>query len=319
VTIYVDADSVHQLLDYPGLVEGMRRAHLAAPPFTRTMMVDDPNGSGDRFLSLLGWTSDVAAIKAIGVFPGNVARTPPEPSVQGVVTLFDAATGRPLLVGDGAALTFRKTAADSALGVSLLARPDAEVLLVIGAGGLGPHVAMAHTSVRRSIRRLLIWNRTASRAQELARTLRISGVEIAAVDDLDAAVASADIISSVTSTDAPLIKGALLKPGSHVDLIGSYLPHMREADDDAIRRARVFVDIRKKETGAGELLQPIANGVMTWDDIQGDLFELCQRRRDGRRSADEITLYKNLGGGHLDLFTVRHLHSCVLQKANGAR
>src|SRR5437762_1701342 len=108
MTVYIDADTVHRLLDYPGLAAGLRRAHEAAPPMTRNLMVDAPGGGGDRFLSLLGWAADVVAVKVIGVFPSNLRREPPEPSVQGVVTLFDAATGRPLIVGDGAALTFRK-------------------------------------------------------------------------------------------------------------------------------------------------------------------------------------------------------------------
>lgn len=317
MTIYVDGEAVHRLLDYPGLVEALRRAHQGQTPMLQTMLSEAPSGSGDRFLTLLGWADDVVALKAVGIFPKNLARTPPEPSVQGIVTLFDGDTGRPLVVGDGAALTFRKTAADSALGAAFLARPDAETLLVVGAGGMAPHVAMAHVGVRPSIRRVRIWNRTPARASELAETLQLPGVAVGTAADLDAAVAEADIISAVTMAEKPVIKGALLKPGTHLDLVGSYLPTMREADDEAIRRSRVFVDRRRRDTHAGEILDPIARGVITWDDIAGDLFELCQGRSPGRTSPKDITLFKNQGGGHLDLFTMRHLRDRVRETGYG--
>lgn len=307
---FADADTVHKLLAYPGLVEAMRRAHAAGVPVMKSLMVDSPQADGNRMISLVGWSEQSIAVKVIGVFPTNLRRDPPEPSVQGVTIVFNTETGAPLMVGDGSALTCRKTAGDSALGSSILSREDAETLLIVGAGGLGPHVAMAHSAVR-PIRHIRIWNRTKSRAEQLAASLDLPGIRIEVVDDLDAAVASSDIISCVTMAESPLIKGALLRPGTHLDLIGSYLPHMREADDDAIRRATIFVDVRKKETGAGELLDPIGRGVMDWDDIQADLFELCSGRGKGRASNDEITLYKNLGGGHLDMMTAAHLWSLL--------
>lgn len=317
MTIYVDGEAVHRLLDYPGLVEAMRRAHQGATPMLQTMLSEAPDGGGDRFLTLLGWAEDVVALKAVGIFPKNLSRNPPEPSVQGIVTLFEGDTGRPLVVGDGAALTFRKTAADSALGAAFLAREDAQTLLVVGAGGMAPHVAMAHVTVRPSIRRVRIWNRTASRAKELAARLELPGVAVETTGDLDAAVAEADIISAVTLAEKPVIKGALLRPGTHLDLVGSYLPTMREADDEAIRRCRIFVDRKRRDTHAGEILDPIARGVMGWDDIAGDLFTLCQGTSQGRWSAEDITLFKNQGGGHLDLFTMRHLRDRVAATGYG--
>ncbi|HEX2525746.1 MAG TPA: ornithine cyclodeaminase family protein [Geminicoccus sp.] len=304
-----DPASVHRLLDYPSLVEALRVAHgNGAMPTTASLVMDEPAGSGDKFLSLVAWAAgDVIAAKLVGVFPGNLALPEPQPSVQGLVALFDAATGAPLAAGDGAALTFRKTAADSALGADCLARKDAATLLVVGAGGLAPHVAMAHTSVRPSIRRVLVWNRTAARAEALARDLRLPSASVEAITDLDAAVAQADIISCVTMSKAPLVRGALLRPGTHVDLIGAYLPDMRESDDDVIRRARLFVDTRKGCDGSGDLGQPIAVGLIGLDSVEADLFDLCSGRHPGRRSNDEITLFKNVGGAHLDLFTARHL------------
>ncbi len=303
------ADEVHRLLDYPSLVAALRAAHAAdLMPLSRSSVMGEPPDETNKFVSLVAWAArGVIAVKLVGVFPSNLALTRPEPSVQGLVTLFDGATGRPLMVADGAAMTFRKTAADSALGVDLLARPDAQVLLVVGAGGLAPHVAMAHTTMRPSIREIMIWNRTAARAEETAAGLVAQGLPARAVVDLDAAVARADIISCVTMSTNPLIRGALLKPGAHVDLIGAYLPEMREADDDVVRRALVFVDTRNGCDHSGEIAEPIARGLLTLHSIEADLFDLCTGRHPGRTAPHEITMFKNVGGGHLDLFTGRHL------------
>lgn len=307
---HADAETVHRLLDYPGLVEALRVAHRdGVLPDTRTQIMSDTGNNTNKFISLVAWSSgDMIAVKLVGVFPANTAMTPSQPSVQGLVTLFSAKTGEALMTADGAALTFRKTAADSALGVDLLARNDAEVLLVIGAGGLAPHVIQAHTAVRPSIRRVLIWNRTIDRAEALAARLAYLPVEVAAVADLDTALPEADIVSCVTMTTEPLVRGALLKPGAHVDLIGAYMPEMREADDDVVRRAgRLFVDTRVGCLGSGEIGEPLAKGLITQNDIVADLFDLCSGRHKGRGSREEITMYKNVGGAHLDLFTAKNL------------
>lgn len=305
----LDSAQVHRLLDYPGLVDALRRAHQSGErPKSMFTVMDEPGGQRDKLVSQMAWLQgELIAVKLVGVFPGNLDLPDPQPSVQGLVTLFSGKTGTPLFACDGAALTFRKTAADSALGVACLARADAKTLLIVGAGGLAAHVAAAHTSVRPSIRRVLIWNRTAQRAQALARELELPSVKVEAVTELDRAVALADIISCVTMSSEPLVRGALLRPGAHVDLIGAYLPEMREADDEVVRRARLFVDTRKNCDASGDLGQPIKDGLITLDSIEADLFDLCSFRHPGRESRDEITLFKNVGGGHLDLFTARHL------------
>lgn len=304
-----DAAAIHRLLDYPGLVEALRAAHRAdIMPKSEVLVSGEPDGGPNMFVSLLAWAAgDIIASKLVGVFPGNLSLPEPQPSVQGLVALFSGKTGNPLCVCDGAALTFRKTAADSALGSSLLSREDAETLLVIGAGGLAPHVIAAHTAVRPSLKTVLIWNRTAARAQDLAALLSMKGLRVTAVTDLDVALAEADIVSAVTMSTAPVVRGAYLKPGAHVDLIGAYRPDMREADDDVIRRGTLFVDTRNGCEGSGEIAAPLASGLITRDSIRADLFDLCTGRHPGRRSADEITVFKNVGGAHLDLFTTRHL------------
>ncbi|WP_159715954.1 ornithine cyclodeaminase [Geminicoccus flavidas] len=303
-----DAGQVHRLLDYPSLVAALRRAHRGGMPDTHRTVMAEPGGGPDRFVALSAWAAgELIAVKLVGVFPGNLALPVPEPSVQGLVALFDGRTGAPLLAADGAAMTFRKTAADSALGVDCLARADAETLLVVGAGGLAPHVALAHTSVRPSLRRVLIWNRTPARARAVADGLDLGAVRVEVAADLELATGQADIIATATMSTTPLVRGDLLRPGTHVDLIGAYLPEMRESDDAVIRRGRLFVDTFAECDRCGDLGQPIAQGLISLDSIEADLFQLCQGAHPGRTSPDDITVYKNSGGAHLDLFTARHL------------
>jgi ornithine cyclodeaminase len=304
---FVDAATVHRLLDYPGLAAALRQAHCGGQPVTDRFVMQEPPHAANAFLGLGAWApGEAIAVKLVGVFPANLSRDPPQPSVQGVVVLFDGGTGGAVLAADGAAMTERKTLADSALGADLLARPDVERLLVVGAGALAPHAIMAHKAVRPSLREALIWNRTRSRAEALAERLEVPGIRIGVASDLDAAVAAADVICCVTMSAEPLVKGALLKPGAHVDLIGGYTPDMREADDETIRRGRVFMDSRAGHDHAGDVIRPIERGLLRAADIV-DLWDLCPGRAAGRRGADEITVYKNIGGAHLDLFTIRHL------------
>ena len=305
---HVTAESARQLLDYPGLVAALRAAHRAdrLPDTYREMREDTAH---NKFVALTSWADgDVIAMKMVGVFPGNLALSPPEPSVQGLVVLFSGKTGAALLTADGAELTFRKTAADSALGADYLARRDARTLLVCGAGGLAPHVIAAHMAVRPSIDRVLIWNRSPARATELASRLQDGNAKISAVEDLDSALPQADIVSCVTMATEPFVKGALLKPGAHVDLIGAYLPDMREADDEVARRAgMMFLDTRLFCERSGDIAEALARGILAREALVADLFDLCTERHPGRTSDGQITMFKNSGGGHLDLFTARHL------------
>lgn len=302
------AAEVHAALDYAYLIDALRQAHLGTHPYGEHLLADDPAGSGNQFVSLLGWKGGSAiAAKLVGVFPGNRDLDPPQASVQGIVAAFDPDTGAPRLVADGEAMTFRKTAAVSGLGSVLLAREDAETLLVVGAGGLAPHVLAAHLAARPSLGEVLIWNRTAGRAQVLAEATDVDGVTVTATKDLDAAVARADIISCVTMSTEPLVRGDLMKPGCHLDLVGAYRTDMREADDRAMMRGTVFVDTRNGMEGAGDLAQPVERGLIGWSDVKADFYDLAQGRHGGRANADEITICKNVGGGHLDLFTAEAL------------
>jgi ornithine cyclodeaminase/alanine dehydrogenase-like protein (mu-crystallin family) len=311
----IDARSVHTLLDYPVLIDWLEMAHRGPAPETAHMVADEPAGGENKFVTLVGWRHrEIIAVKMVGVFPGNLALTPPQASVQGLVCVFDATTGSPRLAADGEAMTFRKTAADSALGARLLAREDARILLVVGAGGLAPHMITAHRAARPGLERVLIWNRTHRRAEALAEAHRHLDIPVSATEDLDEAVSQADIISCVTMADKPLVRGALLKPGAHLDLVGAYLPNMRETDNDALRRAAIFVDTRRGMESAGDLAQPVRDGIIDWDHVRADFFDLCAGTHAGRETEDQITLCKNVGGAHLDLFTAQ----CLLRQAQSS-
>jgi ornithine cyclodeaminase len=217
--------------------------------------------------------------------------------------LLSTTTGEPLAVIDGPALTAWRTAAASALAARYLARPDASNLLILGAGALASYLVRAHGSVR-PISRVAIWNRSHQGAERLARLLSKTGLDIEVVSDLERAAAAADIITTATLSRTPLIMGRWISPGTHLDCVGAFKPDMREIDADAIRRAHVWVDTR---AGAlregGDLVQAMAEGAFTSDDVRGDLQDLVRGAAPGRTSADEITLFKSVGAAIEDLAT----------------
>src|SRR6185436_12818018 len=237
--------------------------------------------------------------KIVTVFPDNAKVA--EPSVYGSYILMSGDTGEPLAVMDGTVLTAWRTACASALAASYLAREDAAHLVMIGAGALAPHLVRAHASVR-PLKRVTLWNRTRGRAVQAAFALTVGGLEVEVADDLEAAVREADIVSCATLSAEPLVRGKWLKKGAHVDLVGAYTPKMREADDDAIKKARVYVDTRAGATKeGGDIVQPLKSGVLKKDGIRGDLFELCRGEAKGRTKASEITLFKSVGTAIEDL------------------
>jgi ornithine cyclodeaminase len=172
---------------------------------------------------------------------------------------------------------------------------------MIGAGALAPHLIAAHAAVR-PVRQVTLWNRTRARAEMLAERLEGRGMSVSVTDNLEAALGSADIVSCATLTHEPLVRGVLLKAGAHVDLVGGFTPAMREADDATVRRASLYVDTREgAREKAGDIIDPIRRGIIKEHDVSGDLFELCRGTSPGRRSTDEITLFKSVGSALEDL------------------
>jgi ornithine cyclodeaminase len=308
--LILSADDVDRALTFPSLVETLRTAFKAGAvqPVRHHHAVERPDGAASTLLLMPAWTDFGAAgtsdggyigVKVVTVSPDNNAID--KPAVMGVYLLLDGKTGQPKALIDGQRLTLWRTASTSALATDYLACKDASRLLVVGAGALAPFLARAHAAVR-PIREIRIWNRTPANAEKIAAQLTDLGHSATVAEDLDAVLGWADIVSCATITTDPLVKGALLKPGTHVDLVGAFTPSMRESDDDAIRRARVYVDTRAGATKeAGDIVQPLASGLLKPDAIIADLHELVRGQKKGRESAEEITLFKSVGAALEDL------------------
>ena len=307
---FVDQTEIDRLLDFRSLVDALRDAHRnPIAKVGRAVLEEAADPGPNHFISLPAWDpARHMGIKLVTSMPGNAGDAHGLPAVQAVYVLFEGTQGRPIAILDGTALTPWKTAADSALGAALLAPPEPRRLLMVGAGVMAPALIQAHFAVRPSLEQVRIWNRSAEKARALAASLALDGVSVAATEDLEAAARDADVISCATGARSPLIRGAWLRPGQHIDLVGGFMPEMREVDDEACQRARLFVDTRRFTLReCGDLMAPLASGAITEADVLGNLFELCQGQVAGRQSAEDITLMKNAGGAHLDLMTAQHI------------
>lgn len=300
----VTAAEINSVLDFPALIDALREAFRsdAEVPLRHHHAIARPDGEA-ALLLMPAWTKEkdgaFLGTKTVTVFPGNLAKG--TGSVAGTYLLMSGDTGEPLVTIDGHRLTLWRTAAASALAATYLARDDATHLALIGAGALAPYLARAHAAVR-PIERVSIWNRSAPRAVALGQQLSRDGFSVEIVADAESAVRDADIVTCATLSTEPVLSGAWLKPGAHVDLVGAFRPTSREADDETVRRARLFVDTRGgalKE--AGDLVIPIANGIIGEQAVEGDLFDLCRNRVKGRAGAQEITLFKSVGTALEDL------------------
>ena len=278
-------------LPFDRLIQALRDAFIAGA----TVPLRQRHGLGNSFLLLMpAWREGgMFGVKVVSVFPANGERG--LPAVSASYLLSDGETGQHLALIDGAEITRRRTAAASALAGSYLAREDAKTLLIVGSGHVAGLMMAAYRAVR-PIQRVMVWNIRPANAEKLAARL---GAE--AVTDLAAAVAQADIVSCATLAREPLVRGEWLRPGTHLDLIGGFTPAMREADDEAVCRARVFIDTDAALAESGDIIDPIAHGVLRPDDIAGSLFTLCRGETPGRRDATEITLFKSVGSALEDL------------------
>ena len=275
--------SIEDILVEPNAVAPERTVHT----------LPDTKGNDAALLMKPGWVvGDVIAVKVVTFFPDNGELE--LPTINAGVLLFSGADGTLLGACDGNELTTRRTAAASAVAAKRLARTDASRLLVVGTGALSPMTAQAHAAVR-SYDTIEVWGRSTFKAIRVVEELKAAGHPAEVSNDLDASVAAADVITCVTGSTEPVVKGAQLQPGAHVDLIGSFTPTMRETDDDVVRRASVWVDTRTDGILAGDIAQPLESGLLTMDDLRGDLHELVSGAAPGRRDAEEITMYKSAG------------------------
>jgi ornithine cyclodeaminase len=289
-------------LDYPRLIEALNDAFRRGGermPVRQSYDVGTDEAPG-HLLTMPAWDRGrMLGVKLVSVFPRNAGRG--LGAVSSLYVLLDAVTGQPRALVDGEALTNRRTAAASALASRYLSRPDSRTLLVIGTGHVAAHLPAAHRAVR-PIDKVLVWGRNQQRAMALAEDLARLDFHAASIADLPAALAEADIVSCATTAREPLVMGRYLKAGTHLDLVGAFTPQMRESDDEAVCRARVFVDTYSGALAeAGDLLQPIAAGVWRAEDVCGDLHELASGKRPGRMGEQEITLFKSVGAAVEDL------------------
>lgn len=309
----IGAAEVEAALPYGTLVEALRQGfhYGGTVPVRHHHQIPRPNQEPGVLLLMPAWREgDVTGVKLVHIASGNEARG--LPSVQGLYVLFDGPTGTPLAVMDGAAITVRRTAAASALAASYLARPDAKVLTIVGAGAMAPHLVRAHAAVR-PITEVRLWNRSRARAEAIAQDLALQSLPVTVVDDLETAVRTADIVSCATLSREPLLRGSWLRPGTHVDLVGSFTRDMRESDDEVMRLAEVFVDTFEGALAeAGDILQAIRSGALTRADLRADLHDLCAGAHPGRTGTAAITVFKSVGTALEDLVAAKLVHAAAL-------
>lgn len=314
--LMLDADKILNSISFSTMVDELAAMHREPIGLVDEMLMEstDDNNNVSHFFIRTGWQPEKAVgAKVITVFPRNNQKRE-WPSIQAVYVLFEGVNGTPIACLDGTALTWLKTASDSALGSRLLSRENIESMLMIGAGQMAPHLVSAHCEVRPSLKQVRVWNRTNDKAQNLCASLadKYPQISFTPVTEIEASAREADLICSAIGCTEPIICGEWLKPGTHVDLIGAYTAKMREADDECLRRGSLFVDAHETTIHhIGELMIPLASGVISEADVIADLSDLCQQRHPGRQSDDEITLFKNGGGGHLDLMCARILHQNI--------
>jgi ornithine cyclodeaminase len=285
-----------KLLDWLDLCAALRTGHLLPKAkIADSFLYRDP----DTVLSRAAWIDGLGmAVKTATIFPGNPSQG--KPMINGAVNLYSDRDGALEALVDFHLVTKWKTAGDSLYAATMLARPDSRKILIVGAGTVGRNLFQAYSAAFPDAV-FTVWNRTRANADDMAQDC--PGLQVAV--DLEEAVKAADIVTSATMSTEPLIKGAWLRPGQHIDLIGAYRPDMREVDSDALRRTRIFVDSFDTTVGhIGELKIPLEEGEIKREDILADYYT---PDRFVRASEDEITLFKNGGGAHLDLMTSTYI------------
>jgi alanine dehydrogenase len=293
----LDAATLARRLDRRALIEALARAFAepaCAPPRQHHAL----SGADASLLLMPAWNARFCGVKLVTVFPHNGMRG--LPAVAASYVLFDACDGRPRAVLDGGELTARRTGAASALAARALAPAGAARLLMVGTGRLAAHLIESHACVR-AIREVRLWGRDPERARALAEALTRPGLSIEATQDLEGAVRWADIVSCATLAREPMVRGAWLRPGQHLDLVGAFTPEMCEADDAALARAEIFVDTRAGALAeSGELIGAITRGAITPAAIRAELCELPTGRFQ-RSAPDAVTLFKSVGAALEDL------------------
>ena len=311
---FIQASFINDYNYFPELINRLKMAFAAKEinvPQRHHHEIDGyPSGT---MLLMPAWASDHSmGVKLVNVFPENKDL----PSINGLYIHFNRSTGEPRCIIDAKSLTNKRTAAASALASSLLSRVESRKLLLIGTGALAPDLIKAHLSVR-PIKEVFIWGRNPEKASLVAEKMSASGISFKPIDDLDEYIPKMDIISAATMAKDPIIKGRLVSPGTHIDLVGSYKPDMREADDDLIIKADICVDTIEGATReSGDIVIPLNQGLLSIDEIKGELSTICSKGESIRKSDTEITLFKSVGYALEDLVAGEYYYQKWL-KHNG--
>lgn len=304
----IEAGQVDQALAFPALIDALEtgfRGDYGMPPRQVFQLAGSGAVSHDGFALLPAWNDSLIGVKAFTYFPDNEAAG--FASLYSKILLFDRQHGVPLALVDGTSITYWRTAAVSALAARHLSRPESSTLLLLGTGRLAPYLVAAHLTVR-DIKRVWLWGRDAGKAAALQARLQRAhpGVEFIGIADIASHAGDADIIVSATGAATPLLQGAWIAAGCHVDLLGNHSPDRRECDSALIVNSTVHVDsLDNVLREAGEILIPIAEGVFRADAIAGELKDLCRNGISGRRSAAEITVFKAVGTALSDLLAAQ--------------
>jgi ornithine cyclodeaminase len=293
--LVIPDEKIAGLLDYKKLIEALQEIFQSdyTMPLRHHHFYKTTEGDENTLILMPVWNSKYMGLKQVTVAPVNSKEN--LPSIFAQYILSDSKTGEPLAYMNATELTARRTACTSALAASYLCREDAKNLLIVGGGKVAQHLAQAHLAVR-NFKKVSVWMRNLAKMEEFVASLKNQGIPAEAVTDLEESARQADLISCATPSKTPIIKGEWVKPGTHLDLMGSYKPDTRETDDEAIRKSSIFVDSRAGALHeSGELALPIADGIITEKDIKADIVELIKGIHPGRTSSEEVTLFKSVG------------------------
>ncbi|WFE89853.1 ornithine cyclodeaminase family protein [Roseibium porphyridii] len=300
MTEFVAHETVENSLEWSTLIEQLRgwftENGVQAPP-RQVLTIPAPqqaasNDAGSLLIMPAWLPGKNIGVKVVTFCPWNAENG--QSTINAGYMLFDGATGQLSSVLDGDALTVRRTAATSALAADYLVRKDASRHLIVGTGQLAVAVGLAHANVR-PMSKISVWGRRPEKAEGITQQLAQAGLNAEVAEDLQVACENADIVSTVTASKEPLVKGTWLRPGSHLDLIGAFRADMRESDDQSMRQAEIFVDGRDSALLSGDLFQPLESGIIQKKDIKADLHELCAGEHPGRRYDGAYTVFKSAG------------------------
>ncbi len=310
--IQISSQFIDSNIDYSSLIDALREGFSnknIIVPLRHHHDFPNPTVNHDSTLLLMpAWNpGKTAGVKIVSVSPDNAQFK--LPSIQGSYLYLDATTGVLKAILDGKSMTAKRTAAASALASSYLSKIDSSSLLMIGTGTLSIPLIRAHMAVR-PIEQVYIWGRNKEKALHVKGQLKDLSIQVETVDRIEDAIRSVDIVSCATLSKEPLVFGRFLQNGQHVDLVGAYKKDMREADDTAIQRSSIYVDTYEgglKESG--DIVIPLNRGIISKESIQADLFDLCAGLKEGRKSADEITLFKSVGHALEDLIAADYFYN----------